>query len=210
MTVLGGTEWTHHSIRDGSLVAVTDGSYIRKLYPNLCSAAFVLECAKGRGWIVGSFSERLDMANAYQGELLGLMAIHLLLLSMNKIHPTLKGRVEIVSDCLGALNRVSYLPPYRIPSRCWHSDILKTILINCRDLSFAMHYSHIKVHQDNQTSFQNLDRKAQLNCICDHAEKFQIAADGHERSAPWIMFPLEPVGVYVRQEKMTSEMGGSI
>ena len=39
------------------------------------------------------------------------MAIHLILLSVNKIHPMLKGRVEIVSDCLEALNRVSYLPP---------------------------------------------------------------------------------------------------
>ena len=138
------------------------------------------------------------------------MMIHLLLLSMNKIHPTLKGKVEIVSDCLGALNRVSYLPPYQIPSRCRHSNILKTILVNCRDLSFAMHYSYIKAHQDNQRSFQNLDRKVQLNCICDHAEKFQIAADGQEHSAPGKMFPLEPVEVYVQGEKMTSETGGSI
>jgi hypothetical protein len=80
------------------------------------------------------------VANAYQGELFGLMAIHLLLLSMNKIYPTLKGSVEILSDCLGALNRVSYLPPYRIPSRCRHSDILKNILVNCRDLSFTTYY----------------------------------------------------------------------
>ena len=154
--------------------------------------------------------EHLDVTNAYQGELLGLMVIHLLLLSVNKIHPTLKGRVEIVSDCLEALNRVSYLPPYRIPLRCPHYNILKTILVNCRDLSFAMHYLHIKVHQDNQMSFQTLDRKAQLNCMCDHAAKFQIAADGQERLAPEKMFPLEPVGVYVRGEKMTSETGGSI
>ena len=101
MTVSGGMEWVHHSIKDGSLVAVTDGSYICKLYPNLCSAAFVLECAKGSGRIVGSFSERLEVANAYQGELLGLMGIHLLLFSVNKIHPTLKGKVDIVFDCLG-------------------------------------------------------------------------------------------------------------
>ena len=60
----------------------------------------------------------MNVANAYQGELLGLMAIHLILLSVNKINPTLKGRVEIILDCLGALNRVSYLPPYRIPLRC--------------------------------------------------------------------------------------------
>ena len=95
----GGTEWIQHSIIDGSLVAVTDGSYIRELYPNLCSAAFVIECAKGRGRIAGSFSERLDVANAYRGELLGLMAIHLILLSVNTVHPKLKGEVKIVSDC---------------------------------------------------------------------------------------------------------------
>ena len=53
------------------------------------------------------------------------MAVHLILLSVNKIHPRLSGRVEVVSDCLGALKRVSHLPPYHIPSRCHHSDILK-------------------------------------------------------------------------------------
>ncbi len=138
------------------------------------------------------------------------MAIHLLLLSMNKIYPTLKGSVEIVSYCLGVLNRVSYLPPYRIPSRCQHSDILKNILVNCRDLSFTTYYLHIKAHQDDQTSFKNLCRKAQFNCICDHAAKFRIATDGPERPAPGKLFPLELVGVYVCGEKMTSDTGGSI
>ncbi len=85
-------------------MAVTDGLYICELYPNLCSAAFVLECSKGCGRIVGSFLERMDVANAYPGELLDLMVIHLILLGVNKINPTLKGRVEIVSDCLGVLN----------------------------------------------------------------------------------------------------------
>jgi hypothetical protein len=47
MSVSGGTEWIGQSVLDGSLVAVTDGSYIRELYPHLCSAAFVLECSKG-------------------------------------------------------------------------------------------------------------------------------------------------------------------
>jgi hypothetical protein len=97
MSVSGGTEWIHQSILDGSLVAVTDGLYIRELYPHLCSAAFVLECGKGQGWVIGLFSESLAITNAYRGELLGLMAIHLLLLSMNKIRPTLEGSIEIVS-----------------------------------------------------------------------------------------------------------------
>ena len=85
-------------------------------YPHLCSAAFVLECGKGQGCVIAPFSESIAVANAYHRELLGLMVIHLVLLSVNKIHPTLGGSVEIISDCLGALNRVSYLSPYQILS----------------------------------------------------------------------------------------------
>ena len=91
MLVYGGVAWLDLAISTGTLVAVTDVSYIRELYPNLCSAAFVLKCSKGRDRVVGSFSEALLVANAYRGELLGLMAIHLILLSVNKIHQNLSG-----------------------------------------------------------------------------------------------------------------------
>ncbi len=112
----GGVTWISKLITNSTLVAVTDGSYIQELFPNLGSAVFVLKCSVGCGKIVGSFSELLLVANTYRGELLGLMAIHLILLSINKLHCDLVGSVEIVSDCLGALKRVTYLPPYRIPS----------------------------------------------------------------------------------------------
>jgi hypothetical protein len=171
MLVYRGVAWLDLAISMGTLVAVTDGSYTREPYHNLCSTAFVLECSKGHGRVVGSFSEVLLVANAYRGELLGLMAIHLILLSINKIHQNLSGSAEIVLDCLGALKRVTYLPPYRIPSRCRHLDILKTILVHCRSLLFTTYYSHIKAHQDDWVLFSNLSRKAQLNCICDHAAK---------------------------------------
>ncbi len=116
------------------------------IFPNLCSASFVLGCSAGCGRIIGSFLDSLLVANVYRGELLGLMAIHLILLSINKIHRNLAGCVEIVWDCLEALNRVTYLPPYRIPSRCHHSDILNNILVHCRDLTFTTNYMHIKAH----------------------------------------------------------------
>ena len=144
LQVTGGTSWIHGSITNGSLVAIMDRSYIREIYPNLCSAAFVLECSKGQGRIMGAVSEALLVANAYRGELLGLMAIHLILLSVNKMHIDLSGSVEVVSDCLGVLKRVTNLPPHRIPSWCCHYDILKTILVHCRDLSFTTYCLHIK------------------------------------------------------------------
>jgi hypothetical protein len=59
ISMAGGYNWLHEAIQDGSLLAVTDGSYICKLYPNLCSAAFVFECKKGQGNLIGSFLESL-------------------------------------------------------------------------------------------------------------------------------------------------------
>jgi hypothetical protein len=210
MTVHGGFEWLEHEILEGLLVAVTDGSYIRKLYPHLYSAAFVLECSSGRGRVYRSFLESLFVANAYRGELLGLMAIHLILLSINTISPQLLGSVKVMSDCLGALKRVTYLPPYQIPLRCRHFNVLKTILIHCLGLTFTTYYSHVKAHQDDKDSFSKLSRNAQLNCICDHAAKMRMAGDGIEAMTPCRMFPLEPIGLFVGGQKMTLETGDHI
>ncbi len=156
------------------------------------------------------FLEALLVANAYRGDLLGLMAIHLILLSVNTICPQLSGSIKVVSDCLGALKRVTYLPPYWIPSWCRHSNILKTILVHCCQLTFIMYNSHITAHQDDKDSFSKLGRKAQLNCICDHAAKARIAADRIEATTPCRMFPLEPVGLFVGGQKMMSETGDHI
>jgi hypothetical protein len=207
MLVEGGMEWVSEAIHDGSLVAVTDGSYIRHLYPNLCSAAFILECAKGCRKIIGSFSESKLAANAYRGELLGLMAIHLLLVSMNRVHNTLEGSVEVVFDCLGALKRVVHLPPYQIPSRCKHLDILKNILVNCCDLTFTLHYLHVKTYQDDNVAFDKLSQKSQLNCICHHLAKQRISNLAQLQQQNNSLFPLEHIGVFIKGTKLSSDTG---
>ena len=119
----------------------------------------------------GSFPECYQGANAYRGELMGLMAIHLILLAVKKVWPSLRGRAVIYSDCLGALGSVANLPPHRIPTKCRHSDILKNILVNCTSLSFTLAYSHVKAHQDYHKEFSNLHRPAQLNVHCDGMAK---------------------------------------
>ena len=58
LKLVGETDWIAAAIADASLTAVTDGSYIRELYPNVNSAAFVFVCTKGRGRVLGSFPEQ--------------------------------------------------------------------------------------------------------------------------------------------------------
>jgi hypothetical protein len=79
MKVVRGMDWLAQAIAGGALNAVTDGSYIREHYPNLYSAAFILKCKCSGGHVVGAFPEASIEANSFRRELLGLMAVHLLL-----------------------------------------------------------------------------------------------------------------------------------
>ncbi len=80
--MVGDDHWIRDAIAAGSCIVVSDGSFIREIHPRLCSTAFIMECTHGRGRLIGSFKEASQVANAYRGELLGLMAIHLLLVAV--------------------------------------------------------------------------------------------------------------------------------
>lgn len=207
LQMVGDDNWVRDSIADNSCIAVTDGSYIKQVHPDLCATAFILECSKGRGRMVGSFAEASSAANAYRGELLGLMQVHLILLAVQKTAPDLSGEVAIYSDCLGALGRVSNLPPGRIPTKCRHSDILKNILVNCCDLSFQRVFRHVKAHQDDRVSYDKLDRPSQLNCAADEGAKREILEANVTELPAQRRFPLEPICCFIGKEKITSDTG---
>ncbi len=81
---VGEDDWVKDAIRDNLCIAVTDGSYMKHLFPSMHSAALVLECSKGQGRLWCSFTEQSNLACSNRGELVGLMAIHLLLLAINE------------------------------------------------------------------------------------------------------------------------------
>jgi hypothetical protein len=65
LKVTGGTNWITQKINKNCLLAVTNGSYIKEHYPKLCSVAFIVECTKGQGRLVGALAEASAAANAY-------------------------------------------------------------------------------------------------------------------------------------------------
>ena len=156
MVLIGKDDWIEKAISNRSCVAVPDGYYMRELYPNVCSTAFIIECTDDTGRLIGSFPEITVSSNSYRGELLGLMEIHLILRSINEIAPALSGLVTIISDCLGAIERVKNLLPHCIPSRCKHSDVLKNILVSCCNLTFQRVFEHVDAPQDDRGSYESL------------------------------------------------------
>ena len=103
MKYTGSGEWVYTAIQDSILVCASDGTYIRQLFPDVCAATVILECNKGYGRLTMSLIEWSSSANALRDELLGLLMIHLFLLSVHTFCPNLGGSTTIYSDCYGAL-----------------------------------------------------------------------------------------------------------
>jgi hypothetical protein len=48
LALYGGSDWLATAISDGTFLAVTDGSYSREQYPNLCLAALLWNALKDK------------------------------------------------------------------------------------------------------------------------------------------------------------------
>jgi hypothetical protein len=62
LRLTGDDTWIAAAIRNKTLVAVTDSSYMNKLYPNINSCAFIMECSRGCGRLTGAFPEQIMAA----------------------------------------------------------------------------------------------------------------------------------------------------
>jgi hypothetical protein len=203
--------WLEISIKEMACIAVADGSYMKLMYPNICSAAFIFECTRGRGRIIGYFAEHSPDAGSYRGEMLGLMAINLILKGVHEFSPSIGGSIRIISDCMGALHKVENIPPYRIPTKCSHPNILKNIMLNYEGLLFKREFSHVAAPQDNGKDYGELvSRESQLNCQMDFYAKLAILEGSCDHDTPSKIFPLEPICIFLGKNKLTSDKGGHL
>ena len=75
-------QWLVSGVEKGTRVCVTDGSYVRNVAPNISGAGFVLCCTKVKRMLRGNFYEKAKTKTSYWGELLSVVAIHIILLAL--------------------------------------------------------------------------------------------------------------------------------
>ena len=77
------------SLREGTLVCVTDGSYFKKKAPNVCGAGWIIANSRTKQQIGGTLIEISPSANSYRDEMLGMLAIRLFLLAVKEFYGTI-------------------------------------------------------------------------------------------------------------------------
>ncbi len=162
--LIGPHTWIAMALQNNMLLLDADQPYMRQLAPNMCAAAFILEFKMGTRRFRGVMAGSRMTSNAYQGELLGLLAINLIIWSICNTMSHIQGRADVYCDCLGAINCIKHLPLYCIPSRTKHADILILLLTLSIPTSIEITYHHIVAHQDDSLAMELLPQPVQLNC----------------------------------------------
>ena len=75
-----------HEMANQCGVCVTDGSYSLEKAPKICGAGWIIYCTAKKRYISVTLVERSDSTSAYQGELLGMLVIHLILLAIEEYY----------------------------------------------------------------------------------------------------------------------------
>jgi hypothetical protein len=80
------------------------------------------------------------------------------------------------------------------------------ILVNCSGLFFQREYIHVEAHQDDRMQWEELSREAQLNAACNAGAKAMLCSQDITHLPQQEPFPLEPLCMFVKGTKMTSDM----
>ena len=159
-----------------------------------------------------SFFERSHSASSYRGELLGLVAIHLLLLAMCQFYEISVTRPKVCCDNIGALKQARNRRR-RIKTGASQADILRVLWsVTSHHTHLKPVYEHVSGHQDRYKPWWRLTLAEQLNCVCDGLAKaavFRSIQQLGSRKEPFIL-PLERAAVFVSGVKQTSDVSRSV
>ncbi|KAK1748959.1 hypothetical protein QTG54_000898 [Skeletonema marinoi] len=201
-------DWIIDALERGSLYCATDGSHNKKLAPLISGAAWVLFCSHSRKVMRGEFAEFSVAANSYRAEQLGMLALHLLLLTAEEYYQQSLTDANIFCDNKGTIQTFSK-EHRRIPAGAKNNDILRVLRRIQTTSKLAHKLQHVKAHQDDNVPFRLLSLDAKLNFECDlrakHAVQQAIADDASFRTTIYSL-PLEQASVFFDGSKQTSDI----
>ena len=167
-------QWLVDGLKGGTIIAVTDGSCDRQVAPTISGAGLVLCCTSARRMLRANFYEQSKSASLYRGELLGLVALHTLLLALARFYDLGTIRPKICCDNISALRQSSWRRR-RVKTGASQADVLRVIRTIRLDQLLKPTYEHVYGHQDRKKLWWNLPLEAQLNCVCDGLAKAAVS-----------------------------------
>jgi len=188
---------------------VCDGSYMSTISPDFATAAWLLEDSSFphlqlcRGIV--HVSGPPSAANTYRAELQGLHTLLMAIKGLCSFHRITTGSVIVGCDNQGALHQ-SQQTQELTPCSSDHADLICAIRQIRRSIpGIAIHFQHVKGHQDDHASASTLSCLAQLNIMADTLTKRSLLRLLQHRQCRVGMLVGDAWSLQVNNETVTSD-----
>jgi hypothetical protein len=169
-----GVEGIRTALTDGSFIGVIDGSYNRVCAKYRSGLGWVICYTKTRHLLQGLFFETSPKAGSYRGELLSLVALHMMIAAVTQFYKVIMAIEKICCDNISAPGQSSKTQK-RVSTGIKHSDLHRAIqTIKCT-INICMVYSHVRAHQNRILPWSMMTLEQQLNVICDELANGAVA-----------------------------------
>ena len=199
--------WLVEAAIKGTAIWTADGSYDRKRAPEVSGVGWIVCDPVSKKTLRGNFYERSSTASSYRGELLGLLALHILALAIAEYHKIEQVSGIVRCDNEGALNQ-SQVDRKRVRAGAKQSDILRALRSVKASGVLKFRYEWIRSHQDKTKLWRQLSLAAQLNVRCDEYAKAAVRRSLGANSASRgmdEMLPREKAAVVIGGVKLTED-----
>ena len=204
-----------NAIASGTAILVTDGSYNRKVRADIDGAGWLVYCtARKQIILIGSCYEWSTQAGSYRGELLGLLAVHVLIVAVENFFSLSEGsRGLIACDNLGGLNK-SKQRRRKIAPCTKHADILRSLRRVHGKLVGSLQYKHVYGHARKKKTWNQMTILEKLNDKCDAYAKGAVHR-GIQECPPEVgrqrqLLPLETTAIFYEGQKIVGECGSEV
>jgi ribonuclease HI len=173
----------------------------------------MIACQKSGKMIKGSFYEFSSNASSYRGELLGLVAIHTLILHVCRFYQPTSACGKIICDSKSALYKSSQKGQHRIRQGVPQADLFRALRLIHQEMPGAnLTYKWVKSHQDSRIPWHLLSLEEQLNTTCDELANNAVARalSAATTSAELSLLPFEKAAVVVDNIMITSNIAPAV
>jgi hypothetical protein len=158
----GDGSWMLNGMLVQSLVIIHDGSYMKELSPDICSAATMIYCTIAKARCKYTWAEWSSVASPYCGEIHGGLMTQLIL---NAAALEYQGTIPpVVVDCNnnGVVSHGN-TPLRALPTNQTQADVLRAFKDLVAVQPFRVKLKYVQSHANDTKKWQNCTLKEQIN-----------------------------------------------
>ena len=198
----GNGAWIGQGLLSGTLFVAHDGSYMKEVAADVCSAAVMIYCTRTQQTCTCTIVEQSPSAGSYRGEILGAILTQLILhASSSGIFGPFPVLTEDCDNNGVVLHGNSFSKP--LPASQTQADVLRVMKKLISRQLFTIKFVYVQSHTDKLKPLRECTQTELMNIIVDDLAQRSLRHSCSSGEFFDGIYPNEDFAIYTRGAKVT-------